>query len=321
MKSRPARPESTSWTDAVARFQTHLEHEDRSAHTTHHYRDDLRAFAAWWAKTSTRPLTPAAVTKADVRMWRDFLRTDPLDTITGRRRKPAAVNAKLSALKSFLNWAKEAGIIDDVPEIPRRERLGAKAVKSLDKLRQQQLLRQAADDRNPRNMLMVEIMLETGLRVAELVALRWLDVPFSERKGTVKVTAGKGRKPRDIPMSPDALRAFKDLRELDPEAPPTAPVFASQRFDAKRPGCRKPLSPRGVQELLNKLGKALRWEDPLHPHMLRHSFAMNHVRKGTPFPTIAKLMGHSSVVTTMAHYGTPSEDDLRRAVGALADDD
>jgi integrase/recombinase XerC len=316
---KPRKPlKAPSWDHCVDRFMTSLEHAERSGHTTHHYRDDLRAFAGWWEQTGSETLTPPAITEHDLRAWKHHLRTEDLDG-TGRRRKPATINAKLAALRSFLGWAHKAKVIAAVPEVPRREKLGPKAVKSLTPLQQNQLLRHAARDRNPRNLSLVEILLATGLRVAELVALRRGDLELSERKGWLTVREGKGRKPRRIPLSPDARRAGARLlaeAELGDGAP-ADPIFLSQRGDSARPGSKKPLTTRGVQELLARYAAALRW-DSLHPHQLRHSCAINLRDAGVDWPTIAKLLGHSSVKTTMDHYGTASEADLEAAVAKLA---
>jgi integrase/recombinase XerC len=296
-----------------------LEHADRSRHTTHHYRDDLRAFATWWAENTAETLTPRAITDHDLRAWKQHLKTEDLDG-TGRRRKPATINAKLAPLKSFLRWAAKAKIIPSVPEAPRREKLGAKAVKSLKRVEQNQLLRYAARDRNPRNLDLVEILLGTGLRVAELVAIERRDLEISERKGWLTVREGKGRKPRRIPLSPDARRAFARRLADDGAGSPSDAVFFSQRGDPTRPGSKRNLTVRGVQELLARYADELGW-DGLHPHQLRHSCGINLRDAGVDWPTIAKLFGHSSVKTTMDHYGTATETDLEAAVARLARDE
>jgi len=328
-KKRPAKAaDVTSWADAVDRFMNALEHAERSPHTTHHYRDDLRAFATWWQQTSpAEALTPRAISEYDLREWQRHLREEALDE-AGRVRKPAAVNAKTAALKSFLGWAHRAKIIGEIPAAPPRRRLGTRSVKRLDDKQQRQLLRQASRDRNPRNPAMVEILIEMGFRVAELVAIRWeLDVELSERKGAVTVREGKGCKPRGpLPMSPEARRAFQKLRDLDPDAAPGDHVFTSQRKDPTI-GRNKPLTVRGVQELLSRYAAELGWKQ-LHPHQLRHTCAVN-MRAGRPgrppvdWPAIAAYLGHSSVKTTMDNYATPSQGDLEAAVNPdnEADDD
>jgi integrase/recombinase XerC len=310
---------ATTWPEAVDRFMTHLEHAGKSPHTTHHYRDDLRMFATWWAEGSLGDLFPGKITDYDLREFQRHLREDRLDA-AGRTRKPATINAKMAAVKSFLHWAGRAKLIASVPESPRRARLGARRVKWLDRAQQRQLLREAARDRSPRNLAVVEILIETGLRVAEFVALRWdLDVRLTERKGWVTVQAGKGRKPRGpLPLSTIARNAFRRLRDLDPDAQPGDPATTSKRKDGD--GRNKALTARGVQELLCTYAGKLKW-DTLHPHQLRHTCAVNMRARGVDWPTIAAYLGHSSVKTTMDNYATPSERDLEAAVAGSGEDD
>jgi integrase len=246
-----------------------------------------------------------------------------LDEETGETRKPASTNAKMAALQSFLKWAHENKVIKAVPPVPKPEKLGERSVEWLDKTQQRQLRIVASQDRNPRHPEMVTIMIETGLRVAELVALCRRDIKMTERKGKLRVRAGKGCKPRRVPFSPEALRAFHRLWELDPDARPIDSVFTSQRKDP-RGGRNKPLTVRGVQELLRRYAMKLKWEDGLHPHQLRHTFAKNARNRKKPidWPRLAKLMGHSSSKVTMDSYGTPSDRDLEADMnpGAVDDD-
>jgi site-specific recombinase XerD len=348
--SRAARPKS--WDEARDAFIVSLADDDRSRRTREHYRDDIGTFEAWWDEN--RPgerLLPSAVVDEDIREWKRWLKNEPLNDAgftrkrwlelehererkakeqrppdrgrkrkepeplgpfvdNGRRRKPAAVNAKLAALKSFLTWCHKQGHIATLPAMPRREKLAAAAVKWLDKDEERRLLRALKKEkrhREGRNLPMVEVMLWTGLRVAELVALEWRDVKLGERKGDVEVRAGKGCKPRVVPLNLEAREAFRRLQELATDCKPTQPVFHSQRQDR--------LSPRGVQEVLA--------EFDVHPHQLRHTFVRKLLEAGTSVEKIAKLVGHSSVVTTLQSYATPSETDLRSAVEAIdpGDDD
>jgi integrase len=312
---RPAK--ETDWPDAVNRFMAHLENADRSHHTTQAYRENLSAFAKWWAQTSADPLTPGAISDDDVRDWRNFLR-QPLEK-AGRKRKPATINAMMSALKSFLGWAAGPGkIIETRPSSPPRERLARRTVKWLDRKQQNALLRTASKARTPRERALVVILIETGVRVAELVALERSDVEMSEKKGTLEVRAGKGCKPRRVMLSRDAREAFQRLRALDSDAPEDEPIFHSQRKD--HTGRRKRLSVRGVESMFKRLARKLGWSE-LHPHQLRHTCAINLRDAGWDWTLIAAHLGHSSVKTTMDHYGVPSERDLRRAVDPDGDDD
>lgn len=274
----------------------------------HHYREDLGAFAKWWKKQSDDALTPAAITELDLDRWHTHLCETPVGRAVKRARKPATVNAKIAAMRSFLRWAKRYNVIEEIPETPPRQKLGHRMVRWLDKKQQHQLLRRAAH--NKRDYAVIVILIETGLRVAELVALRWYDIDMKKRKGWLTVRAGKGRKPRGMPLSRDALKVLQAMRE--PGVGPDAAVFMGQRGELKV---------RGVQDLL------LKYEDPrvgldnLTPHMLRHTFAINLRDRGVPYPTIAALMGHGSSKTTMDNYGVASVRDLETAINPFEEEE
>ena len=65
-----------------------------------------------------------------------------------------------------------------------------------------------------RDIAMVALMLNTGLRVAELAALRWTDLEVRDRSGKLTVRRGKGRKQRTIPLNIEARNALNKLRAL-----------------------------------------------------------------------------------------------------------
>jgi integrase len=302
---------------------TALDTRDRSKHTTSHYRGDLRRFAKWWGTTSQRTLTPGAITPEVLERWLKHLREDALVRKDGRKlkRKPATINAKRSALKAFLFWARKAGIIKHVPELPPRARLGARPVKALDPRQQRRLIQEVELRRRPRDLAIILILIETGMRVAELVALEWRDLVLKQRKGWFTVRSGKGRKSRGpLVLSVEAFTQFTLLRQADPGAGPEEQVFRSQRENGS--GDKQPLTVRGVQQLLCRYAERLGW-DHLHPHQLRHCFGQNARRKNPPmdWPVIARYMGHSSVKTTMDHYGTPSDHDIEVALGVDQLDD
>jgi integrase/recombinase XerC len=307
---------AVSWSDAVGSFENALGHAERSPHTIHHYRDDLKAFAAWWAKMSpTETLTPGAITDYDLSEWQLHLRREKLKD--GRTRKPAAINSKVAALNSFLRWADRTGVISALPAAPQRRKLAKRLIKALEPEQQHQLIRCAARDRNKRNRPIVVILLETGVRVAELAAWEWRDIKLRERSSTWEVKQGKGCKPRGpFPMSPKCQKAFQTLRKLDKTAGPDDRIVRSQReYDGGR---KKPLTVRGVQELLSRYATDLGWADGLHPHQLRHSFVYNKRRKTPPveWRTIADFLGHNSVTTTQDSYGTPGKPDYSAAMDA-----
>ena len=152
-----------------------------------------------------------------------------------------------------------------------------------------------------RDECLVKLLLNTGIRVEEAVALRWSDIQIRERSGTLIVRKGKGRKQRSIPLNAEARAALSELRYI---APNRAPEVLH--------GQRGPLSIRGVQAALARYG-ALAKIPECTPHVLRHSFGKNLADAGTPIQVIADLMGHESLETTR-RYVQPGHDDLAAAV-------
>ncbi len=108
-------------------------------------------------------------------------------------------------------------MIEALPKIPKAAREVRSCSKWLDRLSQNALLRRVERGGNSRDLGVVELLLNTGLRAGELCALRWRDVRISDcakrsaggnRKGMLVVRSGKGSKRREIPLNKDARSAF-----------------------------------------------------------------------------------------------------------------
>jgi integrase/recombinase XerC len=149
------------------------------------------------------------------------------------------------------------------------------------------------------------VLLHTGLRVSELVALEIEDITFSERKGELRVRDGKGTKERILPLNDSCRKAIKEWYLVRPTDKANR-VFTSQRG---------PATTRAVQSILEDIGEAAHVEN-LTPHVARHTFAKNLVNAGVSLEKVAMLLGHASLDTTMV-YTTPGMSDLDKAVRTL----
>jgi site-specific recombinase XerD len=286
------------WSRQLDRFLAHLAAADRSQCTTRNYRADLMTFAAWF-KSETGE-TPAAegITGEDLRGFKAYLYKG------GEGAKPATVNAKLSALRSFLFWARRAKLISEVPEAPPDVPMMQEDPRWLERDEQRKLLRELERRRNKRDRALVLVLLNTGLRVAELVKLAWRDVTISPRKGELTVRAGKGGKWRCVPLNQTAREAFVTLGH-DAKPDPAARVLMSREG---------PMSVRRVQRIVQDCGKRAGLE--LSPHMLRHTCAMRLLETGSHMTEVARILGHTSIQTTM-RYTTPSGTNLQGSVDRM----
>jgi site-specific recombinase XerD len=317
MKRTKRKAKAVSWDDAVDQFITSLALAHRSEHTIDRYRFGVEAFADWWRRVSKTSLAPSAISSFDLDEWSRHLQREQLDD-KGRKRKHSTINTTMAGLTALLKWAASdrVKIIDTMPEIPPRVTVGRSPVAALTADQQRELLRHAShDSRVKRNRWIIQAMLETGVRLSEFLALKWGEgIAITDRKGEWQVVKGKGCKPRGpFPLSPEGLQAFKALKQLFPDAGPGDPVCWSQRREEGDSGQLRPLTDRGIQQMLTKYAEQLGW-DGLHAHQLRHTFVLNLRSRGVDWPVIQALLGHSKVSTTMDHYFKPGKADFEAAM-------
>ena len=156
---------------------------------------------------------------------------------------------------------------------------------------------------------MILIGLRTGLRQGELLALRWEDVDLKTgllrvRQSVTRghVTEPKSGKGRDVPLSDDAVAAFKTQRHLRGPL-----VFCDQDGTMLvKTECKWPLWRACQRAGLRRIS----W------HVLRHSFASHLAMRGVPLKVVQELLGHATMDMTM-RYAHLSPNIPREAVKAL----
>ncbi len=140
-----------------------------------------------------------------------------------------------------------------------------------------------------RNRALLTLLYRSGLRISEALALKPSDVSLAGH--TIRVLHGKGDKATTRgfhPSATDALARWLDLRRQ-------AGMRGGVLFCTLRGG---PLWPQYVRILLQRLAAEAGIDKRVHPHGLRHTFAVELERAGTPVTVISKLLGHSSVAVT-----------------------
>lgn len=191
-------------------------------------------------------------------------------------------------VRQFLTWAQREGeapalVKPQLPRLPRRV-LDVLSRKELDDLES------AAP--TERDKLIVRLLADTGLRVGELCGLRLDDVRRHERGALLKVR-GKGDKERLVPLRPElARRLERYTRHRSPDAHGDR-LFVSLRRG--RGGLYDQLTPSGVAQLLRGVAFRAGMTKRVHPHLLRHSFATEALRRGMNPVQLAQILGHSGL--------------------------
>jgi integrase/recombinase XerD len=120
------------------------------------------------------------------------------------------------------------------------------------------------------------------------------NVDFAD--GTLMVRGGKGGKDRLIPVDHQTL----DMIEYFIEDATSGYIVLSERNDK--------MSTRQVERLVADYGKKAGIEQHVHPHMLRHSFAVHCLKAGMNLRTVQKMLGHSSLTTTQIYLDITGDD-------------
>lgn len=269
--------------------------ELNSDKTARAYREDLSDFQAWFEDSNGQALSPSLVTSLDLKEYQSHL-------IHNRKLKPATVNRRISAVKSWLRWCQEKGEIDSLPRWPRRVQEVKHAPKALTKQEQDKFLRVVEREGNERDKAIIGLMIFGGLRVAEITKIRVQDIEISERKGKVRIY-GKGNKFREMPLGLDAREMLK---------PWLARMQGKEYLFPGPDG--NPISVRTVQQIVKKYAwKAYIDPTRITPHVLRHTFATRLLREGKDIVIVASLLGHARLETT-ARYTLPSYSEREKAL-------
>ena len=146
------------------------------------------------------------------------------------------------------------------------------------------------------------LLLNTGLRVDELVTLTWQRVHLQARSGWIDIV-GKGDKHRRLPLNAEARKVLESIQTTVDAA--VGAVFR---------GKRGPYTARGIEYLVAELARRAKVPN-VHPHRFRHD-AGRRLVEADDLPTVATWLGHERL-DTVRIYSQPDEAALERAATAL----
>ncbi|MEG4293704.1 tyrosine-type recombinase/integrase [Microcoleus sp. C2C3] len=127
-----------------------------------------------------------------------------------------------------------------------------------------------------------------GLRISELINLRWQQVDF--KSGHLHVRRLKGSRPSTHPIVGDELRSLRKLLRENSESP--------YLFNSERGG---PMTADAARKLIRKAGEVAGLQFPVHPHMLRHGCGYYLAAKGIDTRAIQDYLGHANIHHTVRY--------------------
>ena len=217
-----------------------------------------------------------------------------------------SVQGYVRTIKAFWSWLLNEEYITHNPmaglKLPRTPR---KVIQTFSNEQLQKLLG-VIDKKHPtgfRNYAMILLLLDTGIRLSELIGLKMDDVDFLQSFILVK---GKGNKERIVPFGSQVrriLRRYVMHFRPEPDSPRMREVFLSEDGFSLRP--------RAVQSMLKRLGKKAHLSGiGVNPHRFRHTFARQFLMNGGDIFSLQKILGHSSLEVVKMYVNLMTSDIL-----------
>jgi len=289
---------------ATDAFRTHLEANGHSRHTIGSYLNDLGMLAE--ALGSETEL--GAVGTGDVAR---FLTSDAVTTkADGSAKAPGSVDKVRTSVKAFFRWAYDTGLVEANPaaaiRLRHRRRPAPDVLTDQEARRLVKAIDRTKGWKAQRDGTLIDLILNTGLRVAEVLGLDLADVDLADKHLTVPAKGGETHKVFLNARSRRRLGAY--IKQRKKVLDESQALFLSNR--------RRRLSVRQaqllVEEWLARAGIAKR----VTVHGLRHTFATLLLGRTGNLRTVQEALRHRSIATTVRYTHQPSEA-LTEALEAL----
>ncbi len=268
---------------AIPGFTLHLRSQHYSPVTVQYYGQLLTRFAA---ALGNPPLSPGL----------DCL--SYLQSLSARGLSLSSVQVHRKVLIAFFRWA-QAELDLAPPALGSTPHFETAPVVPLTK---EQVLKLHKAAKSRRNKAMLLVLLDTGLRASELCRLTISDCDLDA--GTIQVrpfATGRKSRPRIVLLGTHAKNAlWKYLAERAAE--PADPLIATVAGG--------PLDRWDLAHILRRIGQAAGVK--VHPHQIRHTFAIEYLRAGGDVFTLQRLLGHASL-EMVRHYLALAQADLAAA--------
>ncbi|MDL1979377.1 MAG: tyrosine-type recombinase/integrase [Deltaproteobacteria bacterium] len=282
-------------------FHERLISEDLSPVTVRGYLYDLNHFRNWLTESHGREPALEQILTVDLTTYRQYM-------VDVKHLKASSVNRRIQAVKKLFSWAHTEGLVVKNPA--KNVRFMKPSVryrpKALRKKELHALLRVAGQSSHglaKRNYALIQLMVQTGLRISEAAAVKIADLTIHERSGSIRVCDANGRKEREIPLNAAVRRAFTTYLSTSRSHDPDDYLFFSKR--------NQPASIRTLQDTIARLARKARVKRiRVSAHTLRHTFAINYLKSHPgKLMELAALLGNESL-DTVAVYTRPCQETL-----------
>jgi site-specific recombinase XerD len=261
-------------------FIRSLEGRNRSPKTLIAYNTDLVQLIAW-LQSELNEHWIHQVEQADLSEYLSYLADQELSGVSRAR--------KLAAIREYFRFLVQHGYLPHSPaqalETPKREK-NSRTYLTPDEYNRMLALAGAS----PRDYAILQVFLQTGIRVSELCALTRDDVDLDAH--ILRVRVGKGMAAREIELEKKAIQAVRSYLKSREDS--LDEILFLNRYG-------EPISERGVQKLITRYAKLAGIQRKVSCHVLRHTFGTLKAQKGVSPFQLKEWLGHARLDTTQIY--------------------
>jgi site-specific recombinase XerD len=265
---------SLTLSEAHAQFVDHLSSRRRARATIVAYKKDIEQLSSFISNLGKKEVGEVAHDELDA-----FLKKLASDNYT-----PKSVSRKINSIKTFFRFLKSSAIISVDPAVEiEHPKYEVKPPRILSKLEYRALRDACRGDL--RTYAIVELFLQTGLRIGELANLTVSDVKDTE----LHIAAEEGHAERMVPLNKAAKEALNSYLSVRGNSIPNQALFITKTGKA--------LLIRNIRTAIDRYFRIAGIENA-KVNDLRHTFIAHHLIAGTPITVLSKLVGHKRLSTT-----------------------
>lgn len=280
-------------TNLIQGFKLSCQTEGKSSNTIEWYTSFLDRFCGFLER-SKYPTDVNRIDRSHIRGFIRYLQIEARAPHTGTPLSPATIQGYIRALKAFFSWAAREEYVTSNPMavIP----MPKSPTKIINTFTDEQISRLTdiclrSDGNGHRNLTIILLLLDSGLRVSELVGVELDDVNLSE--GQIIIRHGKGNRERIVPIGSIVQKSLWKYINTYRSRPLTDNIT---RLFLNSNGL--PLTRNGVQQTMRRLARQAGITGVrCSPHTFRHTFAKSYLINGGDIFSLQRILGHTSLAS------------------------
>jgi site-specific recombinase XerD len=261
--------------EARDKFIAQLKSQSRATATILAYGKDVEQLIEYAG--TLHKFDPDSITTQDIENFKVHLKS--------QKYTAKSISRKVNSIKSFFRYLKSQNVVQDNPAtLVTHPRYEVAPPRVLSKLEYRALRDASRDDK--RLSAVIELLLQTGMRIGELAQLTLDDIDLTKKR--IVIRAYESRDGRTIPLNDAAIKSLKEYLSIRPKSDDRT-LFLTKTGN--------PFLVRNIRTAIDRFFKMAGIENA-KVNDLRHTFIIHQLKSGTPLTYVSKLVGHKRLSTT-----------------------